>query len=82
MAKKSSKPTQTTAPKEKERKQRWQPTENQRWVVCFTLLFLSLFVIVSIISYYFTWRTDQMGGAVANNGGSVGYQIANLLVGD
>ena len=66
----------------KERKQRWQPTENQRWVVCFTLLFLSLFVIVSIISYYFTWRTDQMGGAVANNGGSVGYKIANLLVGD
>ncbi len=80
MAKKSSKPTSTVAPKE--RKQRWQPTENQRWVVCFTLLFLSLFVIVSIISYYFTWRTDQMGGTVANNGGSVGYKIANLLVGD
>ncbi len=80
MAKKSSKPAPIAAPKE--RKQRWQPTENQRWVVCFTLLFLSLFVIVSIISYYFTWRTDQMGGAVANNGGSVGYQIANLLVGD
>ena len=80
MAKKSSKPTSTVAPKE--RKQRWQPTENQRWVVCFTLLFLSLFVTVSIISYYFTWRTDQMGGTVANNGGSVGYKIANLLVGD
>ncbi len=63
-------------------KKRWQPTENQRWVVCFTLLFLALFVLVSIISYYFTWRTDQMGGAVANNGGSVGYKIANLLVGD
>ena len=76
MAKSKSKPTaEQTKPK-------WQPTENQRWVVCFTLLFLSLFVLVSIISYYFTWRTDQMGGAVSNNGGSVGYMIANFLVGD
>ncbi|MBR3683000.1 MAG: DNA translocase FtsK 4TM domain-containing protein [Tidjanibacter sp.] len=63
-------------------KKRWQPNDNQRWVVCFTLLFLSLFVLVSIISYYFTWRTDQMGSVVANNGGSIGYKIANLLVGD
>ncbi|MBR7129559.1 MAG: DNA translocase FtsK 4TM domain-containing protein [Tidjanibacter sp.] len=63
-------------------KKRWQPNDNQRWVVCFTLLFLSLFVLVSIISYYFTWRTDQMGSVVANNGGSIGYTIANLLVGD
>ena len=76
MAKSKTKPTAEP------RKPKWQPTENQRWVVCFTLLFLSLFVLVSIISYYFTWRTDQMGGAVANNGGSIGYKIANFLVGD
>lgn len=72
-----SKPKATKA-----KKTPWRPSENQRWVVSFTLLFVSLFVMVSIISYYFTWRNDQMGGAVANNGGSVGYKIGDFLVGD
>ncbi len=69
-------PTQTT-----ERK-RWSPSENQRWVICFTLFFISLFVLMSIVSYYFTWREDQIGGTVANNGGSLGLKIGQLLVGD
>ncbi len=69
-------PAQTT-----ERK-RWSPSENQRWVICFTLFFISLFVLMSIVSYYFTWREDQIGGAVANNGGSLGLKIGQLLVGD
>ena len=72
----ASQPAQTT-----ERK-RWSPSENQRWVICFTLFFISLFVLMSIVSYYFTWREDQIGGAVANNGGSLGLKIGQLLVGD
>ncbi len=60
----------------------WRPSENQRWVICFTLFFISLFVMMSIVSYYFTWREDQIGGAVANNGGSIGLTIGNLLVGE
>ena len=72
----ASQPAQTT-----ERK-RWSPSENQRWVICFTLFFISLFVLMSIVSYYFTWREDQIGGTVANNGGSLGLKIGQLLVGD
>lgn len=76
MAKSKSKATKSAA------KPRWRPTENQRWVVCFTLFFVALFVLISIVSYYFTWRTDQMGGSVTNNGGSIGYKIGDFLVGD
>ncbi|MBQ1963964.1 MAG: DNA translocase FtsK 4TM domain-containing protein [Tidjanibacter sp.] len=57
-------------------------SDNQRWVICFTLFFISLFVMMSIVSYYFTWREDQVGGTVANNGGSIGLTIGNLLVGN
>ncbi|MBO7301029.1 MAG: DNA translocase FtsK [Tidjanibacter sp.] len=63
-------------------RERFSLSENQRWVICFVLFFLSAFVTLSIVSHYFTWRADQMGGAVSNSGGSWGLSIANLLVGD
>lgn len=57
-------------------------SENQRWVICFILFFVSAFVTLSIVSHYFTWRADQMGGVVNNSGGAWGLKIANLLVRD
>ncbi len=59
--------------------------ENQRWVVCFILFFVSAFVTLSIVSHYFTWQADQIrvsGVPVSNSGGSWGLGIANLLVGE
>lgn len=63
-------------------RERMTLSENQRWVICFILFFVSAFVTLSIVSHYFTWRADQMGGAVTNSGGSWGLMIANLLVGE
>ena len=57
-------------------------TENQRWVICFVLFFASTFITLSVVSHYFTWRADQMGGAVSNSGGSIGLLLARFLVGD
>lgn len=62
--------------------ERLKLTDNQRWVLCFILFFVSAFVTLSIVSYYFTWRADQMGGAVSNGGGSLGLGVANFLVRD
>ena len=76
------------APKEESKvarvplRERLTLTENQRWVLCFVLFFFSAFVTLSIVSHYFTWRVDQMGGVVSNSGGSWGLAIANLFVGD
>jgi len=66
----------------KSEKQHRGLSDTQRWVICFTLLFISLFALVSIISYYFTWSKDQMGLRVVNNGGTIGYMIGDFLVGD
>ena len=63
-------------------RERLKLTDNQRWVLCFILFFVSAFITLSIVSHYFTWRSDQMGGAVNNGGGSLGLAIANFLVGD
>ena len=63
-------------------RERLKLTDNQRWVLCFILFFMSAFVTISVISHYFTWRADQMGGAVTNSGGSWGVKIADFLVGD
>ena len=60
-------------------------TENQRWVICFILFFVSAFVTLSIVSHYFSWQADQVrvkGMPVSNSGGSWGLGIANLLVGE
>ncbi len=63
-------------------RERFTLSDNQRWVLCFILFFVSAFITLSIISHYFTWRADQMGEGVNNSGGSWGLMIANFLVGD
>lgn len=66
-------------------KERLTLSENQRWVICFILFFVSAFVTLSIVSHYFTWQADQIrvtGVPVSNSGGSWGLGIANLLVGE
>ncbi len=66
-------------------KERLTLSENQRWVICFILFFVSAFVTLSIVSHYFTWQADQIrvtGVPVSNSGGSWGLSIANLLVGE
>lgn len=66
-------------------KERLALSENQRWVICFILFFVSAFVTLSIVSHYFTWQADQIrikGVPVSNSGGSWGLAIANLLVGE
>ncbi len=55
--------------------------DNQRWVACFILVFVSAFMVVAIVSHYFTWQADQTGDVVSNSGGSLGLAIARLLVG-
>lgn len=59
--------------------ERLKLSDNQRWVLCFILFFVSAFITLSIVSHYFTWRADQMGGAVSNSGGAWGLMIANQI---
>lgn len=66
-------------------------TDNQRWVYGFMLLFFSLFILVSVVSYYFFWADDQNAVAfssvwdreinVYNYGGKLGSVVSNYLVG-
>lgn len=56
--------------------------ETQRWVICFTMMCVALFVLIAILSYYFTWKVDQIDGAKVNYAGAYGYRIADFLVGD
>ncbi len=70
---------------------RRKPGDTERWVWGFTLLFLSLFVLLSVVSYYFTWSSDQTiiregmrwsaAGDVANSAGKVGAFTGAALVG-
>lgn len=67
--------------------------DTTRWVLSFSLLFVSLVLLLSVISYYFTWSADQIflrtrelglstrGFAVENAGGKIGAVIGQLLVG-
>lgn len=66
-----------------EPKKRWQPSDNLRWVVSFTLFCVALFILASIISHYFTWRADQMLAKGTHNlCGPHGARISRVLVGD
>ena len=67
-------------PQERESRIRISLNDNQRWVLCFILFFVSAFAILAIVSHYFTWRECQMG-MEANAGGSLGRLIADFLVG-
>ncbi len=64
----------------KPKKERFRLNDNQRWVICFSLFFVSAFATLAILSHYFTWREVQMG-VDANAGGRLGVLIAQLLVG-
>ncbi len=67
--------------------------DTTRWVLSFSLLFVSLVLLLSVISYYFTWGADQIylrarelgenvkGVEVFNAGGRLGARIGELLVG-
>ncbi|MBO5902835.1 MAG: DNA translocase FtsK 4TM domain-containing protein [Tidjanibacter sp.] len=67
--------------------------DTTRWVLSFILLFISLVLLLAVISYYFTWSADQIflraralgestrGFAVENAGGKMGAVIGQLLVG-
>ena len=57
-------------------------SDNMRWVLCVVLFFASAFVTLAIVSHYFTWRADQMGGAATNSAGLLGLKIADFFVGD
>ncbi len=68
-----------------------KPGETERWVWGFTMLFASLFVLLSVVSYYFTWSTDQTiiregmswsaTGEVANSAGKLGAFTGAAFVG-
>ncbi len=73
------------------RKKEMRPGETRRWIIGFTLLFLSLFVLLAVVSYYFTWNVDQailLEGlkwsdvqSAANGGGVLGAFVGSCLVG-
>lgn len=77
---------------EKSTRERKGLTDNQRWVYGFMLFFFSLFVLLSVVSYYFYWADDQgavRGGAlwkgevsVLNNGGKLGALLGHWIVGE
>lgn len=66
--------------------------ETERWIYGFLLLFLSLFIMLAVVSYYFTWSADQAAlregvswsavDSVANHAGKLGALTGSKLVGD
>ena len=78
---KSRTKTEELRPQKRNRKPLVKLNDNHRWVICFILVFVSAFMVVSIVSHYFTWQADQTGDVVSNSGGSLGLAIARLLVG-
>ena len=85
----------------KEKKAAVQPKEEgassiKRWVFGFALLFFALFLTLSVISFFFSWRDDQSISEwshvfskqmineppVQNWGGKLGVLMARLLVAD
>lgn len=66
--------------------------ETERWIYGFLLLFLSLFLLLSVASCYFTWSEDQAAlreglswsevDRVANHAGKLGAIVGAKLVGE
>lgn len=66
--------------------------ETERWIYGFLLLFISLFLLLSVASCYFTWSEDQAllreglswaeVDRVANHAGKLGAIVGAKLVGD
>lgn len=66
-------------------------SETQRWIIGVVLFVFALFLLASVVGYYFCWADDQnfvrwvdMGapGEVANPTGKVGAVWANYIVGE
>ena len=65
--------------------------ETERWIYGFLLLFVSLFFLLAVVSYYFTWSEDQAAlreglswsavDNVANHAGKLGAITGSALVG-
>lgn len=66
-------------------------TDNQRWGYGFLLLFVALFVLASVVSFFLFWRDDQslaqwgdmfdsQGAQVLNWGGKLGAVTGNYIV--
>lgn len=65
--------------------------DTERWVYGFLLLFVALFLLLSVVSYYFTWADDQAAlrdgvgwsevDRVANHAGKLGAIAASCMVG-
>ncbi len=92
MALKKDSETRSAAPKTQAGQHRGL-TDSQRWAYGFVVLFLGLFALVSIVSYFFNWQADQSvvrggnlwganSGTVLNNAGKLGAWLADLLVGE
>lgn len=67
-------------------------SDTKRWIYGFALLFFALFVLVSVLSYFFFWRDDQNVAMwsrlfatgeqpVLNWGGKLGAVLSNYIVG-
>ncbi len=68
-------------------------SDNQRWAYGLILLAIAIFVLVSVVSFFFFWRDDQSvtqwgqifaasGEEVRNLGGKLGAVTANSIVGE
>lgn len=65
--------------------------DTERWIYGFLLLFVSLFFLLAVVSYYFTWSEDQAAlreglswsavDNVANHAGKLGAMAGATLVG-
>ena len=70
-------------------------SDTKRWIYGFALLFFALFLTISVISFFFSWKDDQnitwshlfgggdpVMGEAENWGGKLGALLARLLVAD
>ena len=70
-------------------------SDTKRWIYGFALLFFALFLTISVISFFFSWKDDQnitwshifgggdpVLGEAENWGGKLGSVLARLLVAD
>ena len=63
-------------------------SESERWVYGFVLMFISLYILLSVVSYYFTWSDDQSViregwsavSGVSNSAGKLGAFIGATFV--
>lgn len=87
--------TTNKAPKKKpvvEKTVRKGMSDTQRWVLGIVLFAFAVFMLVAVVSYYFTWQADQNFvrhgemnrqevGMVANQTGKMGATLAHYVVG-